>query len=484
MSVLEKAKLVEISSDEKATPSGEVDVQFNPTTLRLQLTASLPKDTPPGSQVRQSNGSTSATLSLDLVFDTADEGTTTRPVSVREKTAMVERFVIAAPNTPNKEKPPKLRFIWGDFQFDGVVNNITIDFDLFASDGTPLRAKVSLSIQEQNSAYMFLSAGPAARGQGSSRRPGIGGLGLGIGGGLGFSASAGLGIGIGGGIGIGAGIGASFGAAASFGASFGVGAQVGVALGGEALPEFAARMGMDPAAWRTLSADVEAGFSLEAGVEIGFDVGASASPGVGLSLGVEAGLSATPAASFGLDPQGGAPSATPGVGTGAPLASGFALSAGGGVNAALNTVRSQDAQAAVLATKREFAMPVPVLTPAKPAPPPQTRTPLAKEGLPSLTQQKEAPPAPPPPRVDGRALSFGSGVPLVPLRGEAVLSRIGFLAGAIPVREKVAAGLPPRTLDVTTPSWEALPARRNGNGAAGSPRRAGSCGCRQGCRGH
>ncbi len=473
MSALEKAKLVEISSDEKATPSNEVDVQFNPTTLRLQLAASLPQDTPPGSQVRQSNGSTSATLSLDLVFDTADEGTTSRPVSVREKTAMVERFVIAAPGTANKEKPPKLRFIWGDFQFDGVVNNISIDFDLFASDGTPLRAKVSLSIQEQNSAYMFLSAGPAARDRGSSRRPGQGGLGLG--GGLGFSASAGLGIGIGGGIGIGAGfgIGASFGASASIGASFGVGAQVGLALGGEALPEFAARVGMDPAAWRALSADVEAGFSLEAGAEIGFDLGASASPGMGASQGVEAGLAATPEAAFGLETQGGA-----------PMASGFALSAGGGVNAALNTVRSQEAQAAAAATKREFAMPVSAVPPAKPAPPPQPRGPLAREGLPSLSRQKEAPPAPPPPLVDVRALSFGSGVPLVPVRGEAALTRAGYLAGAIPVREKVAAGLPPRTLDVTTPPWEALPARRNGNGGARPPLKTGSCGCRQGCRGH
>ena len=42
MSILEKAKLQEITDDGKDTPVGDaIPVQFNPTTLKLQITNSL-----------------------------------------------------------------------------------------------------------------------------------------------------------------------------------------------------------------------------------------------------------------------------------------------------------------------------------------------------------------------------------------------------------------------------------------------------------
>ena len=57
-------------------------------------------------------GANATVLSLELVFDTADEGTTDSPRSVREKTAAVERFVLPRQSQgDNKNQvPPKLRF--------------------------------------------------------------------------------------------------------------------------------------------------------------------------------------------------------------------------------------------------------------------------------------------------------------------------------------------------------------------------------------
>ena len=45
--------------------------------------------------------------SLELVFDTADEGTTGSPKSVRAKTAQIERFVFPTSQTEDGQKQPK-----------------------------------------------------------------------------------------------------------------------------------------------------------------------------------------------------------------------------------------------------------------------------------------------------------------------------------------------------------------------------------------
>src|SRR5262245_9501176 len=47
------------------------DVQFNPATLRLQITNSVEGGDSRGRQVRQYLGSSSTTLTCDLIFDTA-----------------------------------------------------------------------------------------------------------------------------------------------------------------------------------------------------------------------------------------------------------------------------------------------------------------------------------------------------------------------------------------------------------------------------
>jgi len=74
---------------------------------------------------------------------------------MREKTAQIERFIFPKSQGQDKQKPPKMRFQWGSFVIDGVVDSVNVDLDHFAADGTPLRAKVSLAINEQNSKLIF-----------------------------------------------------------------------------------------------------------------------------------------------------------------------------------------------------------------------------------------------------------------------------------------------------------------------------------------
>src|SRR5207248_10261597 len=45
--------------------------------------------------------------------------------------------------------PPAVRFMWGSFQFDGVMDSLEESLELFSNDGVPLRASMSLSLSQQ-----------------------------------------------------------------------------------------------------------------------------------------------------------------------------------------------------------------------------------------------------------------------------------------------------------------------------------------------
>ncbi|HKP86441.1 MAG TPA: hypothetical protein VJZ26_10105 [Blastocatellia bacterium] len=485
---LQKATIAELDDSNK--PKDEFPVQFNPTSLSLNVTNRIEGGQAVGRQVRQYIGSSSTTLTFDLIFDTADEGTTDSPRSVREKTEMVERFLRPKGKDEKKFVAPRVRFHWNELVFDGVVDALTISLDHFAANGAPLRAKITVTIKEQNRDLELLVSGPGANRKSNAATPGLSSAG-GIGGG--FSASAGIG----------------FGASASIG--FSASANVGVALGGESAADFAARVGVDPAAWRGLDLGGESSLSLSAGAEIGFDAGLSASAGLGVTVGIEAGVSASVEASFGLEASAGV-SAVTGVGVGAGLAAGFALSSAGGVSAALEAtqdIKNQSAeqqarqafnapprallsasassnQAASLPARSSASSNTSLAPSAQPAASTQGRAPLKSAGIPSPSAQQAAAPAPRPPRADQRASSFGFGVPLRSTVGEAADLRASSVQGGVALKSRVSPGEPPMTSDPTRPHWVALPERDRGRNAADKVqqvfRPSRLCGCAGRCK--
>src|SRR5262245_14019752 len=78
MTALTKAQLGEITSGDNPTEVAGtlVDVQFNPTTLRVQISNRTAGGQQAGAQARQRPGTGEMQVSFDLVFDTADEGST------------------------------------------------------------------------------------------------------------------------------------------------------------------------------------------------------------------------------------------------------------------------------------------------------------------------------------------------------------------------------------------------------------------------
>src|SRR5262245_12068339 len=477
MPALEKANLRQLKAGtDEADDDTAIDVQFNPASLRLELANRVEGGNTRGQQTRQYLGKTSTVLSFDLYFDTADLGTTERPVSVRTKTAALERFVLPLEADNQKQAPPKARFSWAELVIDGVIESLSFDFEHFASDGTPLRAKVSVTMKEQDAKYELLKSGPGANKGGSETPPGQSGVGPGT-------------------------------------IRAGFTDRTAVALGGESAAEFAVRVGLDPAAWRGVAAGLDSTLSLKAGLEIDFNASLSVGAGIGISAGVEAGASVSLEASLGLES-----SATAGVGAGAgaDLSAGFALSAAGGVAAAIETAKITRAGTAAAAARQSFgpAAPpaaagpaaAPAGTPARgaavaaagatapasaqsagaarPPPPEQPPPPLKTHGLPSPSAQAAAPPAPPPPLADPRSTSFGFGVPLRPRVGSAADVRAATFAGRIPLR----AGTRPTDVltsdDPTAAPWTHLPADRARQAAdrvqrkRRPPRR---CGCSGAC---
>src|SRR5205823_1299300 len=125
---LEKATLLEINAANNQAIGDEIPVQFNPASLRLQITNQTEGNRQRGRQRRQYVGQSSSKLTLQLVYDTADEsdGGDNQPRSVRERTRDVEKFVVPT-RQGNRQTVPKLRFHWGDFVFEGIMDSLTID---------------------------------------------------------------------------------------------------------------------------------------------------------------------------------------------------------------------------------------------------------------------------------------------------------------------------------------------------------------------
>ena len=61
--------------------------------------------------------------------------------------------------------PPGVRFLWGSFQFDGMMDSLEETLEFFSPDGRPLRASVSLgAVAAEDHRFAF--------GHGSRRRAG------------------------------------------------------------------------------------------------------------------------------------------------------------------------------------------------------------------------------------------------------------------------------------------------------------------------
>jgi hypothetical protein len=171
---LAKAELRELDAQFKPAPKGaRVRVQFNPETLKVSFANEVkkPEGAQGGTAALQFVGTGTTKLSLQLWFDVnapqPDQPTgatgADKVTDVRRLTQSVAQFMM--PSDATKKAPRAVRFIWGTFVFDGVMETLEESLELFSPDGRPLRASVTVSLTQQRVTFSFFEAEKKKGGQ-------------------------------------------------------------------------------------------------------------------------------------------------------------------------------------------------------------------------------------------------------------------------------------------------------------------------------
>lgn len=154
MTVLAKARFHRL-----ATPSDNqgstLEVQYNPSELTFTKAAQIAEIPIPGldTPLLQYVRGLAETTSVELFFDTTDDGTGAEAKPVTKKTDEFYKLIKADAQT---HAPPVLLFTWGGTAFPGgrrdgmrcVVTSVRQQFTLFAPNGMPLRAKLTVDLKE------------------------------------------------------------------------------------------------------------------------------------------------------------------------------------------------------------------------------------------------------------------------------------------------------------------------------------------------
>jgi len=174
---LEKAKLLELDDGGQPVEGSTVQVQFNPETLKVSYANQVvpPNNTGAtdtrGTSATQFVGTGTTKLSVQLWFDvTSTLDTEQSETDVRKLTKKVVAFITPKPSASDKTQnvPPAVRFLWGTFQFDGIMDSLDESLEFFSPEGRPLRASITLSLSQQKIAFAIPEGGAPAGKPGAS----------------------------------------------------------------------------------------------------------------------------------------------------------------------------------------------------------------------------------------------------------------------------------------------------------------------------
>ena len=125
--------------EREINPERWVQALVNPESIELAFTRDASGGGGPGS----------TSLAVDLWLDvTADAGpSATRPPDVHKLSQAVAYFITPRPARGSRElSPPAVRLAWGAFTFDGHVDALRQSLELFSPNGSPGRARLSISL--------------------------------------------------------------------------------------------------------------------------------------------------------------------------------------------------------------------------------------------------------------------------------------------------------------------------------------------------
>jgi hypothetical protein len=179
---LARAELRQLDAnfDREIEPNTWCKVQFNPESMKVSFANQLVQPSGAGDQrgtpARQFVGAGTTKLALQLWFDvTAPQGPGRAADDVRRLTQKVAYFI--TPKAPGRKAgqfvPPAVRFIWGSFQFDGLMDSLEESLEFFSPQGRPLRASTSIALSQQRITKFAFRDTPADGGLGGAAAPGV-----------------------------------------------------------------------------------------------------------------------------------------------------------------------------------------------------------------------------------------------------------------------------------------------------------------------
>jgi len=149
-----KAKLV-CKDDNRPEGYEPLEVMFNPTEYTLKQSVSVTRNESPAEAggTPQFQGTSAMTLSMTLFLDdfASLEGDVTPKISTLLSWTHPTKASTDA--DPNRPLPPMVGFEWGNPQLDGFYGFLTevgITYTVFRMDGTPVQAKVAITIVGQS----------------------------------------------------------------------------------------------------------------------------------------------------------------------------------------------------------------------------------------------------------------------------------------------------------------------------------------------
>lgn len=92
-----------------------------------------------------------ASMQVELYFDTTGDGTDVRATWVNQLLELTNPNVTPTSGEAaelGKRRPPRVRFVWGEFELVGVIESVNVTYMMFGSGGKPLRAKVAITMKE------------------------------------------------------------------------------------------------------------------------------------------------------------------------------------------------------------------------------------------------------------------------------------------------------------------------------------------------
>src|SRR5262245_17337709 len=113
-----------------------------------------------------------ATMTLKLFFDTFEKREDVRKAYTDKIWSLLDVSTDAKVKSPRskKSRPPKVQFRWGKTKFfDAVITKIDQTFSLFLSDGTPVRAEVTIGLQQVKKINDYPKQNPTSGGMPGQR---------------------------------------------------------------------------------------------------------------------------------------------------------------------------------------------------------------------------------------------------------------------------------------------------------------------------